>query len=200
MISVSDGPSGVTKLVMIMNGFSLEGTVRSNWNEAVLTDRSGSRMLFSDLVRRICRFHIFFEEAGIAAGDRIALCGDGSLRHAAARFAVRSYRALPVEIPSDFSAAAITESLWRSDSVLLMIDCAAWSRLEGGYSLRAMPDVVSLDDGSVLRARRTVERAAGRVDALYAEQYPQGICAGDVSAATAAELLDMLRAEKRLAG
>lgn len=174
--------------------------VRSNWNEAVLTDRSGDRMLFSDLVRGICRFHIFFEEAGISAGDRIALCGDGSLRHAAARFAVRSYRALPVEIPSDFSAAAITESLWHSDSVLLMIDCAAWSRLAGGYSLRAMPDAVSLDDGSVLRARRAVERAAGRVDALYAEQYPQGICAGDVSAATAAELLDMLRAENKLAG
>ncbi len=174
--------------------------VRSNWNEAVLKDRSGNRMLFSDLVRGICRFHIFFEEAGISAGDRITLCGDGSLCHDAARFAVRLYKALPVEIPSDFSAAAITESLWRSDSVLLMIDGTAWRRLEGGYSLRAMPDAVCLDDGSVLRARRAVERAAERVDALYAEQYPQGICASDVSAATAAELLDMLRTEKRLAG
>ena len=76
-----------------MNGFSMERAVRDNWNETVATDRSGARRLFSDLVREICRFHILFEEAGISTGDRIALCGEDSLRHTAASFAVSMYKA-----------------------------------------------------------------------------------------------------------
>ncbi len=179
----------------------MERAVRDNWNEAVATDRSGARRLFFDLVREICRFHILFEEAGISAGDRIALCGEDSLRHTAASFAVSMYKAEAVAIPNDLSAERITESLRRSDSALLLVDGPTWRRLGDDYSSSDLPDVVSADDGSALRARRTVARAARRVDALYAEQYPQGICAGDVSVAAAANLLAALRTEeKRIAG
>ncbi len=179
----------------------MERAVRDNWNETVATDRSGARRLFSDLVREICRFHILFEEAGISAGDRIALCGEDSLRHTAASFAVSMYKAEAVAIPIDLSAERITESLRRSDSALLLVDGPTWRRLSDDYSSSDLPDVVSADDGSALRARRTVARAARRVDALYAEQYPQGICAGDVSVAAAANLLAALRTEeKRIAG
>lgn len=183
-----------------MNDFSLERAVRNNWNETVSTGRSGARRLFSDLVREICKWHIFFEEAGISAGDRIALCGEDSLRHTAAYFAVRMYGAEATAIPNDLSAERITEALRRSDSALLLVDGATWRRLSDDYSSNDFPDVVSADDGSALRARRTVARAAKRVDALYAEQYPQGICAGDVSATAVADLLAALRTEKRIAG
>lgn len=183
-----------------MSSFSLERAVRESWNEVVLTDSSGARMLFSDLVRGVCRFHILFEEAGVSAGDRIALCGGDSLRHAAARFAVHAYEAEAVEIPNDLSAVQIEESLRRFDPVLFLIDGEVWERLSDSYSLRDLPDAVSSEDGSALRARRTVVRAAKRLDALYAEQYPRGICAGDVSAAAAADLLAMLRTGKQITG
>ena len=180
-----------------MDHFSEERALRDNWNEVVLTDRSGTRMLFSELVRRICRLHILFEEAGISSGDMIALCDGDSVRRDAARLAVLSYGAAVVEVPHDFSVAAATEVLRRSDSTLLLIDGASWRRLNEAPSRQDLPDAVSLDDGSALRARSAVARAAKRVDALYAEQYPQGICVGDVSVATVAELLAVLREEKR---
>lgn len=158
----------------------LEQTMRECWNEPALSDYRGEELRFSDMAREICKLHILFEEAGVAAGDKIALCGRNSARWAVTYFAILSYKAVAVPILNDFPAHSIAALVRHSDSVLLVADRSVWRGMDDG-AVAELPDTIGLEDGAVLHARRSrIVRAAGRVETLYAEQFPQGICVGDV--------------------
>ena len=56
----------------------VEQTIKSNWDKDALTDYKGATLQYHDVARKIEKLHIVFEQCGIKAGDKIALCGRNS--------------------------------------------------------------------------------------------------------------------------
>lgn len=158
----------------------LQQTIRENWNDPALSDYRGETLTFGDMAREISRMHILFEEAGIVAGDKIALCGRNSVRWSVAYFAILAYKAVAVPILCDFTPSSVATLTLHSDARLLIVDGNIWEAMDAA-SCGSVAEAVALSDGRVLRsASGLLPVAASRVDRLYAEQYRQGICPGDI--------------------
>ncbi len=158
----------------------LQHAIRENWNAPALSDYRGATLTFGEMAREICRMHILFEEAGIAAGDKVALCGRNSVRWSVAYFAILSYKAVAVPILCDFTPSSVAALTLHSDARLLIVDRSIWEAMDAA-SRGSIAEAVSLADCAVLRsAGGLLPVAASRVDRLYAEQYRQGICPDDI--------------------
>ena len=56
----------------------IEQSIIRNWNLNALTDYKGATLQYKDVARKIAKFHIVLESAGIQPGDKIAVCGRNS--------------------------------------------------------------------------------------------------------------------------
>ena len=57
----------------------IEQSIIKNWDKDALTDYKGITLQYKDVARKIAKFHIVLESAGIQPGDKIAVCGRNSL-------------------------------------------------------------------------------------------------------------------------
>ena len=53
----------------------IEQSIIKNWDRDALTDYKGITLQYKDVARKIAKFHIVLESAGIQPGDKIAVCG-----------------------------------------------------------------------------------------------------------------------------
>ena len=53
----------------------IEQSIVNNWDLNALTDYKGVTLQYKDVARKIAKFHIVLESAGIQPGDKIAVCG-----------------------------------------------------------------------------------------------------------------------------
>ena len=51
----------------------IEQSIIRNWNLNALTDHKDATLLYKDVARKIAKFHIVLESAGIQPGDKIAV-------------------------------------------------------------------------------------------------------------------------------
>ena len=56
----------------------IEQSIIRNLNLNALTDYKGATLQYKDVARKIAKFHIVLESAGIQPGDKIAVCGRNS--------------------------------------------------------------------------------------------------------------------------
>lgn len=56
----------------------IERSIVQNWDKNALTDYQGITLQYKDVARKIAKFHIVLESAGIRPGDKIAVCGRNS--------------------------------------------------------------------------------------------------------------------------
>lgn len=56
----------------------IEQSIIKNWDRNALTDYKGITLQYKDVARKIAKFHIVLESAGIRPGDKIAVCGRNS--------------------------------------------------------------------------------------------------------------------------
>lgn len=56
----------------------IENSIKDNWDKSALTDYLGTTLQYKDVARKIEKLHILFEQSGLKAGDKIALCGRNS--------------------------------------------------------------------------------------------------------------------------
>ena len=56
----------------------IEQSIIKNWDKDALTDYKGITLQYKDVARKIAKFHIVLESAGIQPGDKIAVCGRNS--------------------------------------------------------------------------------------------------------------------------
>lgn len=123
------------------------------------TDDSGATRTFAEVAERISRLHAVFRELGVAPGDKVALLGRSSWSWAAAYLASLTHGAVAVPILVDFRAGDVQHVLHHSDSVLLFVQPPFLSSLSP-ERLPALKGAVSLDDGSLLWARKPAVAAA----------------------------------------
>ena len=77
----------ISSLIILSKASSKTGT------KDALTDYKGITLQYKDVARKIAKFHIVLESAGIQPGDKIAVCGRNSAHWAVTFLATITYGA-----------------------------------------------------------------------------------------------------------
>ena len=107
----------------------IEQSIIKNWDRNALTDYKGITLQYKDVARKIAKFHIVLESAGIRPGDKIAVCGRNSAHWAVAFLATVTYGAVIVPILHEFKADNIHNIVNHSEAKLLFVGDRAWENL-----------------------------------------------------------------------
>lgn len=107
----------------------IERSIVQNWDKNALTDYQGITLQYKDVARKIAKFHIVLESAGIRPGDKIAVCGRNSAHWAVCFLATVTYGAVIVPILHEFKADNIHNIVNHSEAKLLFVGDRAWENL-----------------------------------------------------------------------
>ena len=99
----------------------IEQSIIKNWDKDALTDYKGITLQYKDVARKIAKFHIVLESAGIQPGDKIAVCGRNSAHWAVTFLATITYGAVIVPILHEFKADNIHNIVNHSEAKLLTL-------------------------------------------------------------------------------
>ena len=158
-----------------------EEAVKANWERPALGNFRGETFTFGELATQIAKFHLFFQTIGIKKGDKVALCAKNSARWGVTFFAANTYEAVLVPILADFHPDSVNSLVDHSESLVLLTDSDIWAKLD----ITKMPTikaVISSSDFSLLYAAdEKIQAANDNLDQLFAEKYPNGFSAADVT-------------------
>ena len=159
----------------------LEEAIKTGWDRPALGNFRGELFTFGQLAEQIAKFHIFFEAIGIKKGDKVALCAKNSARWGVTFFAANTYEAVLVPILADFHPDSVNSLVDHSESKVLLTDTDIWAKLD----IEKMPTikaVISSSDFSLLYSSDDkVQEVNDKIDQLFAQKYPNGFSASDVS-------------------
>ncbi len=162
-----------------VNKLFQENFVR-HWHRPAVSDLLGETFSYEDVCNRIARYHLFYEAAGIAHGDKIALCGQNTTGWAIAFLATLTYGAVPVPILNDFTPDNIRHLLHHSDARLMLTDTGIFKGL-GGQVPENIEGVINVKGFKLFAAANPGMAAAlEQSENLFKERYPYGIRPEDV--------------------
>lgn len=158
----------------------IENSIRKNWEHIALTDFQGVSYQYRDVARKIEKLHILFENAGVAPGDKIAICGKNSSQWAVAFLATVTYGAVAVPILHEFKADNIHHLVTHSDAKLFFVDPHIWENLTPD-SLPNIEGAIQLSDFSLLVSRSDkLTETRRNLNLLFGERYPERFTPDDV--------------------
>ena len=144
-----------------------------NWDKDSLTDYKGITLQYKDVARKIAKFHIVLESAGIQPGDKIAVCGRNSAHWAVTFLATITYGAVIVPILHEFKADNIHNIVNHSEAKLLFVGDQAWENLNED-AMPLLEGIASLTDFSSLVSRNEkLTYAFEHRNAIYGQRYPK---------------------------
>ena len=151
----------------------IEQSIVNNWDLNALTDYKGVTLQYKDVARKIAKFHIVLESAGIQPGDKIAVCGRNSAHWAVAFLATVTYGAVIVPILHEFKADNIHNIVNHSEAKLLFVGDQAWENLNED-AMPLLEGIALLTDFSPLVSRNEkLTYAFEHRNAIYGRQYPK---------------------------
>ena len=151
----------------------IEQSIIKNWDKDSLTDYKGITLQYKDVARKIAKFHIVLESAGIQPGDKIAVCGRNSAHWAVTFLATITYGAVIVPILHEFKADNIHNIVNHSEAKLLFVGDQAWENLNEDV-MPLLEGIASLTDFSSLVSRNEkLTYAFEHRNAIYGQRYPK---------------------------
>lgn len=151
----------------------IEQSIIKNWDKNALTDYKGISLQYKDVARKIAKFHIVLENAGIQPGDKIAVCGRNSAHWAVTFLATITYGAVIVPILHEFKADNIHNIVNHSEAKLLFVGDQAWENLNEDR-MPLLEGIASLTDFSALVSRNEkLTYAFENRNAIYGQRYPK---------------------------
>ena len=127
----------------------IEESIRQNWEIEALSNYGEKGYTYKEIAEKILKFHLFFRDAGISEGDKIALVGRNSANWCVVYLATVTYGAVIVPILPDFKADDLMNLINHSDSVLLFVDDKIWETID----IKRMPAVrgaISVDNFTMI--------------------------------------------------
>lgn len=159
----------------------IEQSIINNWHRNALTDYKGITLQYKDVARKIAKFHIVLESAGIQPGDKIAVCGRNSAHWAVTFLATVSYGAVIVPILHEFKADNIHNIVNHSEAKLLFVGDQVWENLNEDR-MPLLEGIASLTDFSALLSRNEqLTYAFEHRNEIYGQRYPKNFRAEHVS-------------------
>ena len=151
----------------------IEQSIIKNWDKDSLTDYKGITLQYKDVARKIAKFHIVLESAGIQPGDKIAVCGRNSAHWAVTFLATITYGAVIVPILHEFKADNIHNIVNHSEAQLIFVGDQAWENLDED-AMPLLEGIASLTDFSSLVSRNEkLTYAFEHRNAIYGQRYPK---------------------------
>lgn len=151
----------------------IEQSIIKNWDRNALTDYKGITLQYKDVARKIAKFHIVLESAGIQPGDKIAVCGRNSAHWAVTFLATITYGAVIVSILHEFKADNIHNIVNHSEAKLLFVGDQAWENLNED-AMPLLEGIALLTDFSALVSRNEkLTYAFEHRNAIYGQRYPK---------------------------
>lgn len=159
----------------------LEESVKKNWERPALGNYKGETFTFGDVARQCAALHLFFREAGVAKGEKMALCAKNTARWGMSFLAGNTYEAVMVPILADFHPDNVNSLVAHSESTILFTDNEMWPKL----SIDKMPllkAVISTTDFALLYAATPqIKEAYETLESKFEAEYPGGFKAENVS-------------------
>lgn len=156
----------------------IQDVIRMNWNAPALTDFQGSMSYtYGEMAQKVAWLDVLFEQIGLHAGDKVAICGRNSSNWGIAYLAVAAYRGVAVSILPEFTSDSIHELVNHSEARILFV--GPWVR--GRLEWDKMPNIetfIALEDWSVIQSKYTVDYAM--IEQIFEQRYPKGYTAQDV--------------------
>ncbi len=151
----------------------IEQSIIKNWDKDALTDYKGITLQYKDVARKIAKFHIVLESAGIQPGDKIAVCGRNSAHWGVTFLATITYGAVIVPILHEFKADNIHNIVNHSEAKLLFVGDQAWENLNED-AMPLLEGIASLTDFTALVSRNEkLTYAFEHWNAIYGQRYPK---------------------------
>lgn len=159
----------------------LEESVKNYWERPALGNYKGETFTFGDVARQCAALHLFFREAGVAKGEKMALCAKNTARWGMSFLAGNTYEAVMVPILADFHPDNVNSLVAHSESTILFTDNEMWPKL----SIDKMPllkAVISTTDFALLYAATPqIKEAYDTLESKFEAEYPGGFKAENVS-------------------
>ena len=151
----------------------IEQSIIKNWDKDALTDYKGITLQYKDVARKIAKFHIVLESAGIQPGDKIAVCGQNRAHWGVTFLATITYGAVIVPILHEFKADNIHNIVNHSEAKLLFVGDQAWENLNED-AMPLLEGIASLTDFTALVSRNEkLTYAFEHRNAIYGQRYPK---------------------------
>ena len=148
-------------------------SLNTNWDLDALTDYQGITLQYKDVARKIEKLHILFENAGVAKGDKIALCGRNSAHWATAFIATLTYGAIAVPILHEFKAQQVHDIVNHSEAKILFVGDMVWPELDA-TAMPHLEGIINIPDYSLLLSRsELLTNARERLNELFGKKYPK---------------------------
>lgn len=159
----------------------LEESVKKYWERPALGNYKGETFTFGDVARQCAALHLFFRKAGVAKGEKMALCAKNTARWGMSFLAGNTYEAVMVPILADFHPDNVNSLVAHSESTILFTDNEMWPKL----SIDKMPllkAVISTTDFALLYAATPqIKEAYDTLESKFEAEYPGGFKAENVS-------------------
>ena len=159
-----------------------ENPFRKNWELEAVTDYGTTNTLtYAQLAENIAKVHLFFEQAGIVPGDKVAVMGKNNANWVTTFLAAITYGAIIVPILQDFKANDAIHIVNHSESKMLFITDLIWENIDP-EQVAELKAVISLNTMDMIISRLPMEQAVDKmtIEDLFAEKYPNGFTKEDV--------------------
>ena len=158
----------------------IETSIKNHWDLPAFSDYEGHTYHYKDVARRIEKFHIILEHAGIKKGDKVALVGRNSSNWAICFFGILAYGAVAVPILPDFKPDNIHHIVNHSESKAVLAANSNWENMNDAK----MPDVklfMMLDNFSVIKSKnKETFTVRERINEYFGKKYPRSFTSADV--------------------
>jgi len=132
----------------------IEQSIKQNWEIEALSNYKEKGFSYKEIAEKILKLHIFFKDAGVKEGDKIALVGRNSANWCIVYLATVTYGAVIVPILPDFKPEDLINLINHSDSILLFADDKIFETLDN-TKIPEIKGVISLEDFSMISAGKS---------------------------------------------
>ena len=157
----------------------LEKVFREDWDSPAFSDYGSDRLFtYGDVSTRIAYIHCMFAEVGVRPGDRVIVCDRNSSNWAVSFLAIITYHAVAVPLLTDFSDAQLVMLCGHCNARFIICNRSLSHLWPDGECPMYMLDIEDLLTMNPDIHTDEIEEAAFL---RYAERYPEGLNAGNVS-------------------
>lgn len=161
----------------------IQKSIVNNWDSNALTDYNGSTLQYKDVARKIEKFHIVLENAGIRKGDKIAVCGRNSAHWAVTFLGTITYGAVIIPTLHEFKADNIHNIVNHSEARLLFVGDQIWENLNED-AMPLLDGIIQMKDFSMIVSRsEKLTYALEHRNEMYGHKHPcnfrkENVCYG----------------------
>lgn len=159
----------------------IEKSIKGNWNETALRDKTGLSLRYKDVARKIEKMHLIFSSCQIKAGDKIALCGTTHINWGVVLLSIISYGAVVVPLIEEKDTADIQRLVNESGAKLLFTD----DRVLDALSEKQLPNlcgIVLLNDFFLTVSHNDkLSQTCEHLNEYFCKKYPMNFRTSDVS-------------------